>query len=207
MPLDECLKIAVRQPPSAVGFTHASSVMPVARSSEGLSGTVTQLLEPSNVSAPPNRPIGAQPVAVAVPWLPNPEASATVAPAPSLKAYAATWPGAAALAAGRMSDTAAHRTAPRRTVRIRFTAPCGLLDDRPGRELATSTPVRQDASDARYSRAGGAHFDGRTEPCDGSRRRSRWSWRARRGAPGRPQPPRSATTPGKAPISPGAPPA
>ena len=42
--------------PIAVGRTQASSVMPVVRSSESASATVTQSLTPSKLSAPPNLP-------------------------------------------------------------------------------------------------------------------------------------------------------
>ena len=43
--------------PSAVGYTHASSVTPLVTSSEAESGTVTQSFTPSNDSALPERPI------------------------------------------------------------------------------------------------------------------------------------------------------
>jgi hypothetical protein len=46
--------IAVRHiVPSAVGLTHASSVIALVRSSDGASATVTMLLVPLNWSAPP----------------------------------------------------------------------------------------------------------------------------------------------------------
>src|SRR5438445_7334888 len=46
-----------RQPVPAVGFTHASTVMPVVRRSEGASATVTHAVVPLNESAPPNLPV------------------------------------------------------------------------------------------------------------------------------------------------------
>ena len=59
--------------------------MPVLRSSELLSGTVTLALEPLNDSAEPNFPAAFQVVPEVVPPLPVPDASATVVPEPSLK--------------------------------------------------------------------------------------------------------------------------
>ena len=126
MPPVVCLKTAVRQPPpAAVGLTQASSVMPIVRSSEALSGTVTKLELPLNDSAPPKRPIGAQPVAVVVPVLPVPDASATVVPAPSLNPYAATWPGAAcAGVAASIIITTAHSNAPPGRTTRSIDVPC-----------------------------------------------------------------------------------
>ena len=70
---------------SAAGFTHASSVIPIVRSSELASGTVTQLDEPLKESAPPYLPLNAHAVFVTVPLLPDPETSLTFVPVPSLK--------------------------------------------------------------------------------------------------------------------------
>ena len=50
-----------------VGLTHADSVMPVVKSSEVLSATVTQLLVPLNIRAEPNLPDGVQLVFARVP--------------------------------------------------------------------------------------------------------------------------------------------
>src|SRR5437016_1056622 len=83
--------MAVRQPEIVVGFTHASSVMLCVRCSEAASATVTQALEPLNVSPLPFLP-AAQAAPESVPLLPSPEVSAVVVPDPSLKAYAATSP-------------------------------------------------------------------------------------------------------------------
>src|SRR5438309_1554094 len=95
--------ITVRQFVStALGFTHASSVIPFARSSEGASGTVTQLLLPLNASAPPKRPPLDQAVFETVPLFPCPDASATVEPEPSSNAYAATSAVAAGAASPRV---------------------------------------------------------------------------------------------------------
>ena len=83
----------VRQaPPRAVGFTHADAVMPVASRSDGASFTVTQSLEPSNVSAPPKRPAVVRVAPLIVPPLPAPEASTTAAPDVSSNAHAPTRP-------------------------------------------------------------------------------------------------------------------
>jgi hypothetical protein len=92
--LGRSLTTSVLKSPPAFGLTHASSVMPVVRSRELESGTVTNELEPLNESALPNLPALA-PAHVAlesVPLLPFPDRSAVVEPAPSSKAYAATSP-------------------------------------------------------------------------------------------------------------------
>ena len=54
--------------------------MPVVRSSESASGTVTQSLMPSKLSAPPNLPAVLRVAPVIVPVLPRPDASAAVVP-------------------------------------------------------------------------------------------------------------------------------
>ena len=81
-----------------MGLTHASIVMPVVRSSEALSLTVTELFVPLNDRAPPNLPSALHVAPEVEPVLPVPDASAAVVPAPSLKPYAATMPGGAAAA-------------------------------------------------------------------------------------------------------------
>src|SRR5947209_15831895 len=81
--------MTVCQPAGFAGFTHASSVIPFVRSSDALSGTVTQLLTPSNARALPKRP-AVHLVLVSVPVFPSPDASAVVVPEPSSKPYAAT---------------------------------------------------------------------------------------------------------------------
>src|SRR5919204_1590218 len=78
--------------PSAEGFTHASSVIPLVRSSEFESATVTSVFVPLNESAPSVWPaIDHVPFAI-VPLLPVPERSASVVPLPALKLYEATSP-------------------------------------------------------------------------------------------------------------------
>ena len=67
------------------GNTHASSVMPVVRSSDGASATVTQSLTPSKDRALPNFPCVLQVAPEIVPVRPLPEVSATVVPLPALK--------------------------------------------------------------------------------------------------------------------------
>src|SRR5262245_59267151 len=74
------------------GLTHASSVMPVVRCSDAASGMVTIAFEPLNDSALSNFPVVHVALAI-VPVLPLPDRSATVVPAPSLNAYAATSDG------------------------------------------------------------------------------------------------------------------
>src|SRR4051812_14211414 len=85
-----------RQPLKVVGLTHASIVMPVVRSSEFASATVTQSLVPLNESAEPNLPPAFHVAPETVPVLLLPDASVTVVPLPSSKLYAATRPCACA---------------------------------------------------------------------------------------------------------------
>ena len=66
--------------------------MPVVRSSDAESATVTQSLRPSNVSAPPARPAVVRVAPEIVPGLPAPDASVAVGPDTSSKPYAATSP-------------------------------------------------------------------------------------------------------------------
>jgi hypothetical protein len=82
----------VRQPPFAVGYTQASIVIPVVRSSVAASATVTRSLTPSNESAFPKRPADVQVDPLIEPALLLPDASPTVGPVPSSKPYAATRP-------------------------------------------------------------------------------------------------------------------
>ena len=92
MPPPRSLAATVRQPPIVVGRTHASTVMPVLRSSEAVSGTVTQSLVPSNESAPLFLPDVVQVAPETAPSLPLPDASATSDPDPASNEYAATSP-------------------------------------------------------------------------------------------------------------------
>ncbi len=81
-----------RHPPNDVGYTHASSVIPVVKSSEAESFTVTSAVDPLKDRACPNLP-PAHVAPLITPVFPLPEASATLVPVPSLKPYAATKPG------------------------------------------------------------------------------------------------------------------
>src|SRR5581483_6543886 len=74
------------------GLTQASRVIAVVRCREAVSGTVTSEFEPLNTRALPYLPEAVHVVLVVLPLLPVPEESATVAPVPSLKEYAATNP-------------------------------------------------------------------------------------------------------------------
>src|SRR2546421_3908854 len=111
----------VCQPLSATAvLTHASTVIPVVRSSSGASGTVITLLVPLNEYAPPYLPAEIHVAPETVPALPLPETSATVVPDVSNE-YAATRPGVAEWAAGSVApattasrDATAAMTAPRR---------------------------------------------------------------------------------------------
>ena len=86
------MKTTVRQPPSAEGRTHASSVIPVVKSSEFASGTVTQSLTPSKLNAEPNRPAPLHTGPEIEPTFPFPEESAALEPDPASNPYAATRP-------------------------------------------------------------------------------------------------------------------
>ncbi len=77
--------MAVRQPTMTAGCTHASSVIPVVRSSEFESGTVTQSFAPSKRRAWPKRPIGTRTGPPSVPWLPVPDESTACVPLASSK--------------------------------------------------------------------------------------------------------------------------
>src|SRR5919199_6196737 len=78
---------------SALGFTHASIVIPLERSSEFESATVTSDVAPSNEAAAPYFPAAVHVVeALREPALPFPDVSAAVVPAPSSNESAATRP-------------------------------------------------------------------------------------------------------------------
>src|SRR5712692_5772764 len=78
-------------PVAVVGYTHASSVIPLVRSKVVESFTVTKL-DPLKERALPNLPCADQVGPVSVPVLEFPDASAVVVPVPSLNEYAATSP-------------------------------------------------------------------------------------------------------------------
>src|ERR1041384_5262296 len=83
----------LRHPLTVLGLTHASSVMPVVRSSDGASGMVTRSSTPSKLSAEPKRPcVDHAALPVTIPALPLPEPSPTDVPEPSAKLKAATSP-------------------------------------------------------------------------------------------------------------------
>src|ERR1700754_1766312 len=93
MPPGRSLRITVRQvPASAVGRTHASSVIPVVRSSEAASLIETRWVPAVKLSAEPNLPAADHVAPVIVPVLPLPERSASVVPLPASMLYAATGP-------------------------------------------------------------------------------------------------------------------
>src|SRR4051794_7783568 len=93
MPPGFSLKTTVRQElPSADGFTHASTVMPVPRCSASESGTVTHVEAPLKLSARPNLPAVVQAAFAATPLLPFPVASGMLVPLPWSNEYAATGP-------------------------------------------------------------------------------------------------------------------
>ena len=74
----------MRQSPSALGRTHASTVIPVVSRSEALSLTLTRAL-PLKDSALLNLPPVDQTVLLSAPALPLPDWSAVVVPLPSSK--------------------------------------------------------------------------------------------------------------------------
>ncbi len=71
--------------PSPVGYTHASSVIPVVRLRSAVLPTVTRSLTPLKLRAFPKRPWVVQAAPEMAPVCPLPEASAALVPAPSLK--------------------------------------------------------------------------------------------------------------------------
>ena len=86
-PVDEIVRAAPSSRRSAsdvvaVGRTHASSVIPVVRSSDAVSAIVTRSLTPSNVRAPPFLPAVVQLGPEIEPAFPLPEESARVEPEP-----------------------------------------------------------------------------------------------------------------------------
>src|SRR4051812_14654574 len=82
-----------RQLPVAEGLSHADSVIPLVRSSDALSATVTMPLLPLNDAALPDLPavLHVTPP-LSVPVFDWPEMSAVVVPVPSSNEYAATRP-------------------------------------------------------------------------------------------------------------------
>src|SRR5690348_5113529 len=84
-PVDDSLRMTVRQIESAEGLTQASSVMALVRFRSAVWGIVTQLLDPLKASAPPNLPPLTHAAPLSVPTLLLPDASDTVVPVPSSK--------------------------------------------------------------------------------------------------------------------------
>src|SRR2546430_16559868 len=85
---------------SAVGYTHASSVIPVVSPNDAAFSTVTFAVVPLNTSALPYRPAAVHVAPLTAPvWL-FPEASPTAVPAPSLNPHAATSPAIGAVVVG-----------------------------------------------------------------------------------------------------------
>jgi len=76
----------------ANGFTQASSVIPVVRSNDAASLTVTKAFLPLNNNELPYFPRVVHTAFTMVPVFPVPDASDAVVPAPSLNEYAATSP-------------------------------------------------------------------------------------------------------------------
>ena len=68
--------------PSALGLTQASRVIPFVRSSVFESATLTMLVVPLKLRAPPNLPVVDHVVPLTVPLLPFPERSVSVLPEP-----------------------------------------------------------------------------------------------------------------------------
>jgi hypothetical protein len=97
------------------GLTHASSVIPAVKCNDAASLTVIFAFVPLNTRASPYFPDAVQVAFEIVPVFPFPEASATVVPVPSLKAYAAT--GLTCAIAGRAPNSnTANRIIPAGTI-------------------------------------------------------------------------------------------
>src|SRR5918995_2373242 len=88
---------SVRKSLPAFGRTQPSIVMPLVRSSEFESGTLTYALLPLNESAPPYLPAADQVAFVSVPVLPVPDWSTAVVPLPASSPQAPTSPGSGPL--------------------------------------------------------------------------------------------------------------
>src|SRR5947209_16569091 len=86
---------------TVAGCTQASSVIPLDRCSEALSGILTSALAPLNRNAFPYLPDSTQVAFSIVPSFPCPDASVTDVPDPSSNPYAATSPVAAFAEAGK----------------------------------------------------------------------------------------------------------
>src|SRR4051812_36262325 len=112
MLLASSFSITVRQPVAADGLTQASSVIPLVRSSDAASATVTHALVPLNESAPPNLPAAAHVALEIVPVLPCPGGSVVWTPAPSLKPNAATRPVGVCVVFDTKTSTAAVAALP-----------------------------------------------------------------------------------------------
>src|SRR5689334_10638855 len=100
MPPVCCFATRLRRAVTLVGLSHASRVMALVRSSDGLSGIRTIDDVPLNWSAPPYFPVLVHVPFCTVPLFPLPDRSFSVAPAPSSNEYAATGPFAAGAGAG-----------------------------------------------------------------------------------------------------------
>src|SRR5262245_12851802 len=83
--------------PSALGLTQASSVIPLVRSSELESGTLTIALVPLKLKAPPYLPLVLQVAFAIVPLFELPDRSGRLEPEPWSKEYAATSPSGGAV--------------------------------------------------------------------------------------------------------------
>src|SRR5215471_18308419 len=92
LPLVSFIKTVRQLVPSALGLTQASSVIPLVRSSEAESGTLTIALVPLKERAPPYLPLVLQVALAIVPLLLLPDRSGRLGPEPWSKEYAATSP-------------------------------------------------------------------------------------------------------------------
>src|SRR5215510_7680915 len=97
LPLVSFIKTVRQLVPSALGLTQASSVIPVVRSSDAESGTLTIAFVPLKLKAPPYLPLVLQVALAIVPLLLLPETSGRLEPDPWSKEYEATSPTGGAL--------------------------------------------------------------------------------------------------------------
>ena len=139
-----------RAPVRPLRVTHASSVIPVVRSSELESATLTMSLTPSKDSARPNFPEADETAPLIAPALPLPELSAADAPPVSSNAYAATRPGAPAGAADgaaivtapSASSSNAEPTSPRLDLTSSTLCLCRTSSNWPGGQFSAGLRVR-----------------------------------------------------------------
>ena len=185
----------VRQPPATAGRTHASSVIPVVRSSVAESATATHALVPLKLRALLNLPVVTQAAFVSVPMLPRPDWSAVVVPVPSSNAHAPTSPTEPVLetVTGTLADVVVL-PAPSRATAVSVCGPFAAAkvsqlieygDDRVLGAEVGAVELELDAGNRAVVGRGRGHRHGAGDGCARSRRGDRDGRRRRVGGGGR----------------------